>query len=125
MSEGRRPWTGENGGGGWNSANYRSGGGSGASRPSWDTTSLKPFVKDFFSYSAPCRAVETSQVAEFRRDKEIKITKGEETCPNPVITFEAGGFPDYIIKEVMKAGFTHPTPIQAQSITIALSGQVR
>ena len=67
-------------------------------------------MKDFFSYSAPCRAVETSQVAEFRRDKEIKIMKGEETCPNPVITFEAGGFPDYINDEVVRAGFTHPTP---------------
>ena len=120
-SEGRRTWTREDGrgGGGWSSANYRSGGGAGAFRAIW-----KPFVKDFFCYSAPCRAVENSQVAEFRRDKEIKIMKGEERCPNPVIMFEAGGFPDYINKEVMKAGFTHPTPIQAQSFTIALSGQV-
>ena len=81
-------------------------------------------MKDFLSYSAPCRAVGDSQVAEFRRDKVIQIMKGEESCPNPVIMFEAGGFPDYITKEVRKAGFTHPTPIQGQSITIALSGQV-
>ena len=81
-------------------------------------------MKDFLSHSAPCMAVDYRQVAEFRRDKEIKIMKGEESCPNPVIMFEAGEFPDYITKEVRKAGFTHPTPIQAQSITIALSGQV-
>ena len=81
-------------------------------------------MKDFLSRSAPCRAVDYSQVAEFRRDKEIKIMKGEESCPNPAIKFEAGGFPDYITKEVMKAGFTHPTPIQAQTFTIALSGKV-
>ena len=112
-------------GGGWrSSANYRMGG-EGSSRASWDTNSLKPFVKDFLSYSAPFRAVENSLVVEFRQDKEIKIMKGEESCPNPVIKFEAGGFPDYITKEVIKAGFTHPTPIQAQSFTIALSGQVR
>ena len=122
-TEGRRTWSRDDGAGGWNSANYRSGGGAGASRDI-NTNSLSPFVKDFLSYSAPCRAVEISQVAEFRRDKEIKIMKGEESCPNPVIKFEAGGFPDYITKEVMKAGFTHPTPIQAQSFTIALSGQV-
>ena len=122
-TEGRRTWSRDDGAGGWNSANYRSGGGAGASRDI-NTNSLSPFVKDFLSYSAPCRAVEISQVEEFRRDKEIKIMKGEESCPNPVIKFEAGGFPDYITKEVMKAGFTHPTPIQAQSFTIALSGQV-
>ena len=120
-SEGRRFSTHEDGarGGTWVSANERSGGGA-----TWATT-LSPFVKDFLSYSAPCRAVGDSQVAEFRRDKEIQIMKGEESCPNPVIKFEAGGFPDYITKEVIKAGFTHPTPIQAQSFTIALSGQVR
>ena len=77
-------------------------------------------MKDFLSYSAPFRAVDSSQVEEFRREKEIKIMKGEESCPNPVIMFDAGGFPNYITKEVTKAGFTHPTPIQAQSISIAV-----
>ena len=50
--------------------------------------------------------------------------KGEESCPNPVMTFKDGNFPDYINTEVVKAGFTVPTPIQSQSFTIALSGQV-
>ena len=126
-SEGRRSWTREDGAGGgrWTSANSRSGGGAGASRASWATTTLTPFVKNFLSNSAPFRAVDNSQVEEFRREKEIKIMKGQESCPNPVIEFEAGGFPHYITKEVLKAGFTHPPPIQAQSISIALSGQVR
>ena len=123
--EGRgRTWTRENGGGGWSSASYRTGA-AGSSSSDLNLNRLKPFVKDFFSYSAPCRALEASLVLEFRQEKEIKIMKGEESCPNPVITFADGGFPDYINKEVIKAGFTHPTPIQAQSFTIALSGQVR
>lgn len=48
--------------------------------------------------------------------------KGRDV-PAPSMYFEEGGFPDYAMKEILKQGFPHPTPIQAQGWPIALSGR--
>lgn len=42
--------------------------------------------------------------------------------PNPVMKFEDGGHPDYVMAEVHKAGFAAPTPIQSQGFSIAWTG---
>ena len=42
--------------------------------------------------------------------------------PDPMQTFEAGGWPQPLLDAVKTAGYTHPTPIQAQSWPIALQG---
>ena len=49
--------------------------------------------------------------------------KGEQMSPNPIMRFEDGGFPDYVMCEVRNAGFAAPTPIQAQGFAISLTGQ--
>jgi len=41
----------------------------------------------------------------------------------PIRTFEEAGFPEYIMKEIERAGFESPTPIQAQGWPMALSGR--
>ncbi|CAA3000995.1 ATP-dependent RNA helicase DB10 [Olea europaea subsp. europaea] len=46
-----------------------------------------------------------------------------DNVPQPFISFEATGFPSEILKEVYQAGFSAPTPIQAQSWPIALQGR--
>lgn len=43
--------------------------------------------------------------------------------PRPIPTFEASGFPDYLLYELRKAGFKGPTPIQSQGWPMALSGR--
>ena len=48
--------------------------------------------------------------------------RGNNT-PAPITSFEEAGLPDYVMKEIAKAGFNSPTPIQAQGWPIALSGQ--
>ena len=56
--------------------------------------------------------------------KEIAIIKDvARTCPNPIMRFEDGNFPDYIMSEIRKAGYSAPTPIQAQGWSLALTGQ--
>ncbi|KAJ6826178.1 DEAD-box ATP-dependent RNA helicase 14-like [Iris pallida] len=57
----------------------------------------------------------------YRRQHEITIT-GDDVPP-PFTTFESTGFPSEILKEVHRAGFSVPTPIQAQSWPIALKGR--
>lgn len=46
-----------------------------------------------------------------------------DNVPQPFISFEATGLPTEILKEVYQAGFSAPTPIQAQSWPIALQGR--
>ncbi|KAJ6302021.1 hypothetical protein OIU77_016178 [Salix suchowensis] len=57
----------------------------------------------------------------YRRRHEITVT-GDEVPP-PLTSFEMTGFPSEILKEVLNAGFSAPTPIQAQSWPIALQSR--
>lgn len=57
----------------------------------------------------------------YRRKHEISVSG--DSVPPPFSTFEASGLPDEILKEATKAGFSAPTPIQAQSWPIALQGR--
>ena len=57
-----------------------------------------------------------------RHENEIALMKGEDLTPNPIMRFEDGGFPDYIMCEVQNAGFAAPTPIQSQGFSISLQG---
>ncbi|XAR58205.1 RNA helicase [Bertholletia excelsa] len=57
----------------------------------------------------------------FRRRHEIRITG--DKVPYPFQSFEATGFPPEILREVYHAGFSAPTPIQAQSWPVALQSR--
>ncbi|XP_057993293.1 DEAD-box ATP-dependent RNA helicase 46 isoform X2 [Hevea brasiliensis] len=57
----------------------------------------------------------------YRRRHEITVT-GDEVPP-PLTSFEDTGFPSEILREVHNAGFSAPTPIQAQSWPIALQSR--
>ncbi|KAJ6799468.1 putative DEAD-box ATP-dependent RNA helicase 14 isoform X3 [Iris pallida] len=56
----------------------------------------------------------------YRHQHEITVT---EDAPHPFTTFGSTGFPSVLLKEVQCAGFSAPTPIQAQSWPIALEGR--
>jgi ATP-dependent RNA helicase DDX5/DBP2 len=49
--------------------------------------------------------------------------RAAQDIPKPVTTFEESPFPDYVLAEITKAGYTAPTPIQAQGWPMALSGR--
>lgn len=63
----------------------------------------------------------SSEVEEFRRKHQMHITG--TGVPKPVRTFEEASFPDYLLYEIKKAGFTSPTAIQQQGWPMALSGR--
>ncbi|KAK1279293.1 DEAD-box ATP-dependent RNA helicase 14 [Acorus gramineus] len=58
---------------------------------------------------------------EYRRHHEITVSG--DNVPPPFSTFESTGFPSEILREVQSAGFSAPTPIQAQSWPIALQSR--
>ncbi|XP_015699198.1 DEAD-box ATP-dependent RNA helicase 14 isoform X2 [Oryza brachyantha] len=57
----------------------------------------------------------------YRAKHEITIVGNE--APAPFMTFQSTGFPTEILREVLQAGFSAPTPIQAQSWPIALKSR--
>ncbi|KAJ1531994.1 hypothetical protein ONE63_000629 [Megalurothrips usitatus] len=90
-------------------------------KPRWDTSRLEPFKKDFYIPHPDTAARASHEVEEYRKSKEITL-KGRNV-PNPILSFEESSFPDYVLREVRRAGFKDPTPIQAQGWPIALSGR--
>ena len=61
------------------------------------------------------------EVAEWRHRHEITVTGAN--VPNPVRTFEEASVPEFMLKEILKAGFTEPTAIQSQGWPMAMSGR--
>ena len=57
----------------------------------------------------------------WRRKHEITVFG--TNVPKPVRTFEEASVPEFMLKEIMKAGFTEPTAIQSQGWPMALSGR--
>ncbi|CAA7031388.1 unnamed protein product [Microthlaspi erraticum] len=55
------------------------------------------------------------------RRHEITVTGGQ--APPPFMSFEASGFPPELLREVYSAGFSAPSPIQAQSWPIAMQNR--
>ncbi|CAI5518806.1 unnamed protein product, partial [Closterium sp. Naga37s-1] len=64
-------------------------------------------------------AASSDDVVAYKRKHEITVVGSN--IP-PFLTFEAANFPSDIYRELKAAGFPTPTPIQAQSWPIALSG---
>ncbi|KAL5793203.1 hypothetical protein ACOSP7_001797 [Xanthoceras sorbifolium] len=57
----------------------------------------------------------------YRRRHEITVIG--DGVPQPFTSFESTGFPSELLREVYSAGFSAPTPIQAQSWPIALQSR--
>jgi len=61
-----------------------------------------------------------TSVKEYLAQHEISVS--DPSAPDPILTFESSGLPDYLLTKLLK-DFTAPTPIQAQGLPIALSGK--
>ncbi|CAN8260751.1 unnamed protein product [Cochlearia groenlandica] len=94
-------------------APYSNGGAAGVGNPAFGASARGPL-----SSSAPGN--ELSPEAYCRRH-EITVTGGQ--VPPPLMSFETTGFPPELLREVLSAGFSAPTPIQAQSWPIAMQNR--
>lgn len=82
---------------------------------------MTPFEKNFYVPHPNTAHRSLAEIEAYRSQNQITV-KGRDV-PAPSMYFEEGGFPDYAMKEILKQGFPHPTPIQAQGWPIALSGR--
>lgn len=90
-------------------------------RPDWKSTELATIKKHFYQEHSAVRSRGEYEVAEFRRKHQISVNG--TNVPPPVFTFIEANFPDYVIKTLLRQGFTTPTPIQSQGWPMALSGR--
>ncbi|KAH9558302.1 hypothetical protein CY35_06G001400 [Sphagnum magellanicum] len=116
-------------GGGYGGSGGGGGGGYAGNKRDLDNVSLPaqefeniiPFEKNFYVEHPAVSALTEDEVAAYRRRREITVEG--RNVPKPVRTFEEASFPDYVLHEVLKAGFTEPTAIQAQGWPMALKGR--
>lgn len=90
-------------------------------RPCWEQMKLEPFKKDFNKIHENNENRSESDVTEWRQQMEITV-KGKE-IPFPHQEFMEANFPQSVLNEMKRQGFTTPTPIQSQGWPIALTGR--
>ncbi len=91
-------------------------------KPKWDEYELVPFEKHFYNPHPNLANADPRDVEKYRFEREITIMKGGNRVPAPITNFAEAGFPDYVMREISRQGFTEPTAIQAQGWPMALSG---
>ncbi|KAF6152231.1 hypothetical protein GIB67_005885 [Kingdonia uniflora] len=109
------------GNGRYSSSKRDSGGSSVSSPKKLDLDGLTHFEKNFYVETPSVESMTESEVEAYRLRREITVD-GKD-IPKPVKEFRDLGFPEYVMQEVMKAGFVEPTPIQAQGWPMALKGR--
>ncbi|KAJ3110087.1 ATP-dependent RNA helicase dbp2, partial [Physocladia obscura] len=62
-----------------------------------------------------------AEVSAYRAKHQMTLVGS--AVPRPVVSFDEITFPGYVLREVLAAGFTGPTAIQAQGWPMALSGR--
>eukprot|EP01130_Rhizamoeba_saxonica_P015693 TRINITY_DN7090_c0_g2_i2.p1 TRINITY_DN7090_c0_g2~~TRINITY_DN7090_c0_g2_i2.p1 ORF type:complete len:576 (-),score=128.39 TRINITY_DN7090_c0_g2_i2:36-1763(-) len=88
------------------------------------TIDYEPFNKVFYQEHEEISNMEKAQIKNYRNNSGIKVswTRGDDPPP-PGMKFEHFNLPFSLMKSIAKAGYTEPTPIQSQAITVALSGR--
>ncbi|PNW88410.1 hypothetical protein CHLRE_01g028200v5 [Chlamydomonas reinhardtii] len=89
--------------------------------PRPDFTNLPKFEKCFYLEHPAVSGRTPEEVEQYRREKQIHVYG--DGVPKPVKTFEEASFPEYVLEEVLRAGFKEPTPIQCQGWPMALLGR--
>ena len=89
--------------------------------PTQDFSSLPKFEKNFYVEHPKVTDRSSEEVRAYRQKRDIHVTG--DGVPKPVETFEEASFPDYVLREVTRAGFSEPTAIQAQGWPMALQGR--
>jgi len=87
----------------------------------WDNSALPKFEKNFYIEHPAVTAMLQQEVDDWRGRHEITVTG--TNIPKPVRSFEEASVPEFMLKEIMSAGFTEPTAIQSQGWPMALSGR--
>lgn len=90
----------------------------------WNREQLVPFMKNFYMEQPSVQQMSEQEAHQWRMSKDITVqNNGTAPAPKPIRNFQEAGFPDYIMNSIMQAGFSEPSPIQAQGWPVAMSGR--
>ena len=78
------------------------------------------FEKNFYLEHPALTSRPDALVTSFRAAREISVSGHD--VPKPCTSFEEASFPDYVLTELLNAGFDSPSPVQSQGWPIALQG---
>lgn len=81
----------------------------------------KSFERNFYTPHEDIEKLSRNQVEDLRKHLGIRVTG--PVPPNPVTSFAHFNFDESLVKVIRKLEYTQPTPIQAQSIPVAMSGR--
>jgi ATP-dependent RNA helicase DDX5/DBP2 len=87
----------------------------------WDLAALPKFEKNFYIEHPAVTGRDEQSAEEWRKAQGITVIG--RGVPKPVYTFEEASMPEYVLREVLKQGFTKPSPIQSQGWPMALLGR--
>lgn len=89
-------------------------------KPHWDLSHLPPFQKNFYQEHPRASMRREDEVEHFRLMRGITVSG--RNVPRPIFTFEECPFNPIIMATLQQQGFVEPTPIQAQSWPVVMSG---
>ena len=90
---------------------------------SWSTEQLVPFEKNFYVEHPDVKARTPQENNQILSDLNITLTGQGNTPVKPISKFQQAGFPEYILNEIEKSGFSQPSAIQSIGWPAALSGR--
>ncbi|XP_030568405.1 ATP-dependent RNA helicase p62-like isoform X2 [Drosophila novamexicana] len=85
----------------------------------WSDMRLQPFQKSFYQEHLKTRNRSSQEVDCYRAQHQITV---RGLAPNPIQCFDEACFPEYCMNEIRRQRYIEPTPIQAQSWPIVMSG---
>lgn len=86
----------------------------------WGQFNMTPFQKNFYREHPITKCRTPQEVQRYRGENEITV---RGPAPNPIMFFDEACFPDYCMNEISRQCYNQPTPIQAQSWPIVMSGK--
>lgn len=85
------------------------------------TIEYKPFRGNFYNEHPEISSLTRQQVYELRKKYDLSVSGNN--LPKPVSSFGHFNFDDKLLKGIIKAEYTSPTPIQSQAVPCALLGR--
>lgn len=91
--------------------------------PPVDHSKIKyePFIKNIYKECLEISKLSDAEVSDFKNESEISIIGSG--IIRPIQSFKHAGFQPLLLKEIVKVGYEIPTPIQCQTLPVAMSGR--
>ena len=89
-------------------------------KPVWNSSTMKPFEKEFYRESSIVRNRHQNELNEFLNENNVTVSGNKFI--KPILNFNECDIPDGILNKIKEARYEKPTPIQSMCWPTLLSG---